>query len=93
MTSQGGNQGDYDLQSGLLNCTRPVGEALSLPLARSALGSPIGGAAEQSEAEGVQCVEWYGLMVLHSPCRGRQPGDPLARSALASPERGGAERT
>ena len=39
-------------------CTTPsVGEALSLPLARSALGSLSEGAAEQSEAEGVYFVE------------------------------------
>ena len=44
-----------------------VGEALSLPLARSALGSLSEGAAEQSEAEGVYCVEWYKLIILHRP--------------------------
>ena len=36
--------------------TPSVGEALSLPLARSALGSTSGGAAEQNEAEGVYPV-------------------------------------
>ena len=42
--------------------TAPVGEALSLPLARSALGSLFEGAAERSEAEGVYYdVIWYPL--------------------------------
>ena len=44
---------------------RTVGEAQSLPLARSALGSLFEGAAEQSEAEGVSYEEWYVLLFLH----------------------------
>ena len=44
---------------------RTVGEAHSLPLARSALGSLFKGAAEQSEAEGVSYDEWYVLLILH----------------------------
>ena len=73
----------------------PVGEALSLPLVRSTLGSTSGGAAEQSEAEGVYPVEWYKPIILHRPvgvanlATRRSP----VRSTLASPERGGAERT
>ena len=42
-----------------------VGEALSLPLARSALGSLSEGAAEQSEAEGVRYDEWRVPTVLN----------------------------
>ena len=64
----------------------PVGEALSLPLRRSRLGSTSGGAVSPNElTEGVQCVEWHGLMVLYRPCRGRQLGDPSGVAALASP--------
>ena len=48
---------------------------VTLP-ARSALGSTYGGAAERSEAEGVYPIEWYKLVILPRPCRGRQPGDP-----------------
>ena len=56
--------------------TRTVGEAHSLPLRRSRLGAPFGGAAERSEAEGVSWDEWYAPLVFTVPCRGRQLGDP-----------------
>ena len=52
-----------ELQRNVWNA--PVGEAHSLPLARSALGSLFEGAAEQSEAEGVSYDEWYVLLILH----------------------------
>ncbi len=68
--------------------TRTVGEAHSLPLRRSRLGAPFGGAAERSEAEGVSWDEWYVPLVFTVPCRvanlatRRSP----VRSTLASPE-------
>ena len=54
----------------------PVGEALSLPLRRSRLGSLSEGAAERSEAEGVPWDEWYAPPAFTMPCRGRLAGDP-----------------
>ena len=68
-----------------LALTAPVGEALSFPLARSALGFPRGEAAERSEAEGVHPVGCYKPMTSPTPCRGRQLGDPSGVAALASP--------
>ena len=50
--------------------TPSVGEALSLPLVRSTLGSTSRGAAEQSEAEGVYFVERYNPMISAAHRRG-----------------------
>ena len=61
----------------------PVGEALSLPLRRSRLGSLPEGAAERSEAEGVSWDEWYAPPAFTMPCRGRLAGDPSGAAALA----------
>ena len=62
----------------LQNRTRHVGEALSLPLARSALGSLSEGAAERSEAEGVYPVGCCKPMVSPAPLQGRfKIGEPL----------------
>ena len=73
-----------------LNLLSPVGEALSLPLRRSRLGSLSEGAAEQSEAEGVYCVGFCVPKFFVSV--GEALSLPLRRSRLGSPERG-AERS
>ncbi len=63
--------------------TPTVGEALSLPLRRSRLGSTSGGAVgfdgtsePANLTEGVYPVDWNAHPVLPRYCRGRQLGDP-----------------
>ena len=63
----------------------PVGEALSLPLARSALAPSLRELLSECEAEGVHPVGCYKPMTSPTPCRGRQLGDPSGVAALASP--------
>ena len=54
------------------------------PLARSALGSTSGGAAEQSEAEGVRFVGWDKSMISAAPV-GEALSLPPAAKPLGSP--------
>ena len=51
-----------------MNGTPPVGVGERVdPLARSALGSTSGGAAERREAEGVRFVGWYKPLISAVP--------------------------